>query len=777
MEKFRILAFNQIRKNKGQFISFGLILILAASIFHLGVITKLNFEKSFDEKWEDLNAADVFVTMMKYDYQEEFLDRVKNIDGVSQAENRDCILMNGSVKYSGNEMSMPNVFYNMDDEYTLNEVSIQEDSDESVTNPIYLSYWMKAGGGYGIGDEYNYKVYDIEYTFTVAGFVEDILYGTRSLWITGVYLPEDSYRELDNKVDDSQKAVTLSAKAENISDSREISSEVSDLINGKMHGAYFSSYYDVCKQTRTMLANMEALIFVAFAILIVMVSLLVSNFRINNSIEEEMQNMGALKALGYTGKQIIFIVITPYIGIGAIAIILGSILSYGVLPALESSFNAQTGLIWTQGFSFLALLITVVFILGMIAIISYLSARKIKKLKPIEALRGGIETHNYKRNNFPIDKTKGNVNFILALKNLCGNVRQNILLFVVIIAVTLTTVFAGAMFYNSVIKTEVFIKAITEEMPSVSLSFANGDNEQMKSDIKNMSQVKQALYYNEDNAIFENEKLSLFITEDYSLMNNDICYEGRNPIHENEIALGSMTAENAEIKVGDTITLSFGGNSAKYLITGLIQSVNKNGEIAEITEKGFKQINKKFEPTTLFVYLNDESKTGDFIEGMTKKYNNNIVGNVDYVKSIDSAMGVFVNIIGIMCGAIVLVTALIVIMILYLLIKTVIVRKKQEMGILKSMGYTTRQLILQTALSFMPTTLMATLIGSLISFRYMNSIFEVLFSGLGIMKVSFSIPLTMLIVIIVGLTVFTFIISVILSRRIKYISAYSLIKE
>ncbi|PRR82760.1 ABC transporter permease [Clostridium vincentii] len=777
MEKLRILAFNQIRKNKGQFISFGLILILAASIFHLGVITELNFGKSFDEKWEKLNAADIFVTMMKYDYQDEFLDRVKKIDGVSQAETRDCILMNGSVKYSGNEMNMPNVFYNMDDEYTFNELSIQGDSDESVTNPIYLSYWMKAGGGYGIGDEYNYKVEDTNYTFTVAGFVEDILYGTRSLLITGVYLPEDSYRKLDNQVDVSQKAITVSAKAENILDSREISSKVSDLINGKMQGSYFSSYYDVCKQSRTMLANMEALIFIAFAMLIVIVSLLVSNFRINNSIEEEMQNMGALKALGYTGKQIILVMITPYIGIGAITIVLGSILSYGLLPALESSFNSQTGLIWIQGFSFSALLVTVAFILGMIATISYLSARKIKKLKPIEALRGGIATHNFRKNHFPIEKTKGNVNFILALKNLCGNVRQNILLFVVIVAVTLSTIFAGTMFYNSVIKTEVFMKAITEEMPSVSLSFANGDNEIVKSDIENMSEVKQVLYYNEDNAIFEDEKLPLFITEDYSLMDNDICYEGRNPIHENEIALGSTTAKNSSLTVGDTITLSYGGNSSKYLITGLIQSVNYNGEAAEITEKGFKQINEKFDPTNLYVYLNDESETGDFIDEMTEKYNNNIVGSMDYVKSADSAIGVFVNVIGIMCGVILLVTALLVVMILYLLIKTVIVRKKEEMGILKSMGYTTRQLIFQTALSFMPTTFVATLIGSLIGFRYMNSILAVLLSGLGIMKISFSIPIAMLIIIVVGLPVFAFLISVMLSRKIKYISAYSLIKE
>lgn len=779
MEKIRILAWNNIKKNLAQYITFGIILTISALMLHLGVITKLTFEDSFSEKWEEQNAADVFLTVSNNTYDKTWIEDIKAMDSVSKVEVRDGILLNGSVPYGGNDMDIVQNMFRLEDcignDGAMNQIAMIEKSDVNYDNPIYLSYWMKLSGGYKLGDTYIYTMKDKKYEFTVAGFVEDMQYGSNLLSVVGAFLPKEGYEALDKKVEDAQNTSTILVAAKDIAQRKEISQKISELTNGKLTSFSASGYYDKCKE-RTVTADIGGAIFIIFAALVVLVSLLVSNFKISNSIDEEMQNMGALKALGYTGKQIIAFIIAPYMCIGLISVVLGIGVSYLLLPVLKMAFNAQTGFIWSPGFSLMAAVITVVSILILIFIASYLSAKKIRKLKPIEALRGGIETHNFRKNYFAMAKTKGNVNIILALKSFAGNMRQNILLLIVLVAVTISALFAGTMFYNTVIETEKFCYAITEENPSLSLKFADKDLSAIKKNIAGMENANQVLYYNQDVATFKGENLPLLITQDYSLMANDICYEGRNPEHSNEIALGSESAKKAGVGIEDSITITFGEVSEEYIITGLVQAVNYSGVVAELTEEGFLKLNPNFKPSTMYVYLKDDSKTAEFINNAKAKYPN-IIESVDYVKSTESGISIFVKIIGTMCGVIILFTALLIIMILYLLIKTVITHKKQEMGILKAMGYTTRQLVLQTACSFVPTAIIATVLGAIIGRIYMNSILVGMLSSLGIMKMNFNMPTLMVVGSVIAIIVFTFLMSVFLSGKIKKISAYSLIKE
>lgn len=51
---------------------------------------------------------------------------------------------------------------------------------------------------------------------------------------------------------------------------------------------------------------------------------------------------------------------------------------------------------------------------------------------------------------------------------------------------------------------------------------------------------------------------------------------------------------------------------------------------------------------------------------------------------------------------ILILSAIIIVFVLYLLVRTMLNNKQMDYGILKSLGFTTGQLILQTAMSFMP---------------------------------------------------------------------------
>ena len=778
MEKIRILTRNSIKKNKGQYCSLALIIVIASLMFTLGVTSKLGFEKSFDEKWDKYNAAEYFNIVSQSDYSDDLLNKIKNVDGVKYTEKRECILIAGDIKFGENEMSMPHVFHNMDDIKNLDQVGIVEKATKEYNNPIYISYWMKSGGGYNIGDQFKFKTNDKDYEFTVAGFVEDMNYGRNAAVGLGVYLNNDDYNKLKNQVDQSKKAVNISCDVDNLQNAKEVSSKIGEILTKELKSPYRSCYYEVSKNIRIMTANVIEMMLIAFAVIIVLVSLLVSNFRINNSISEEMQNMGALKAMGYSGKQIILSVICPYILTGIIAAIIGSSLSFLVLPVFESALNSQTGLLWEEGFNIKSIILTVVVIFTLVTIIAYSSARKIKHLKPITALRDGVKTHNFKKNYFPIETTKGNINLIIALKNLIRYLKQNILLLIVSIVVSLAIIFTEVLFYNICYVPKPFLNAINEEIPSVSFNITDSEKKnEIKNSIEKLDSVNKTLYYDSDNVSVKGEKTPTIIVEDYSLLENNLCYEGRNPEHDNEVALGNVLAKDKNLSIGDTVEINFSGNSKKYLITGLIQHVDNNGIVCEFTKEGFSKINNNFSPSNLYVYLNDEDKAEEVVNEVIDRYGDNIGSQVNYVKTREAAMGVFLNIAGLILVIIVVATTLIITLILYLLIKTSITNRKQEIGILKSIGYTTWQLIMQTTFSFLPTIIVGSVLGSIIGYFKMNSIILMIFKSIGVMRMQLYIPGFVVITSALAIIIVSFIISILISKGIKKISAYSLIKE
>ena len=140
-------------------------------------------------------------------------------------------------------------------------------------------------------------------------------------------------------------------------------------------------------------------------------------------------------------------------------------------------------------------------------------------------------------------------------------------------------------------------------------------------------------------------------------------------------------------------------------------------------------------------------------------------------------MGVFLNIAGLILVIIVVATTLIITLILNLLIKTSKTNRKQEIGILKSIGYTTWQLIMQTTFSFLPTIIVGSVLGSIIGYFKMNSIILMIFKSIGVMRMQLYIPGFVVITSALAIIIVSFIISILISKGIKKISAYSLIKE
>ena len=114
---------------------------------------------------------------------------------------------------------------------------------------------------------------------------------------------------------------------------------------------------------------------------------------------------------------------------------------------------------------------------------------------------------------------------------------------------------------------------------------------------------------------------------------------------------------------------------------------------------------------------------------------------------------------------------------MYVIIKSLIARRKQEFGIYKEIGYTSTQLILQVVFGFFPVTFISSIISALLGIFYLPVTYNSIFNIIGVVKNNFEISISFLLLCVLILTVVNLVISILLSLPIKKISAYSLIKE
>ncbi len=781
MGKFILLSRYHFRKNKGQYFSFSVIVLIAAMLFGLGLITMRNVGKMYEDKFEQYNCADVFYTLYDNDWKDAYYDEVKEIDGVLDAETRTNIMLSGEASYKEAGNTLGHIFFNMEEQHKMNKIeTIGETLDFAVLeNPIYISYWMKTNGC-NIGDTYQFVSGNQTYYFTIAGFVEDLMYGNNNCGNIAVYLPDKAFRTMYGEVSENAHAKTLSLQIADREEGKKVFTKLGKILTGNLTKSYTYTYgyFEMCKRNRTVTGEILATMLVAFSLLLVIITIFVINFRIKSSMEEELQNMGVLTSMGYTTRQVIWSVVIPYLILGLLCVLLGLIGSNLFLPVIQNIFAKLSGLLWKKPFDISSMAIVLTVIMCLILFTALFSARKIRRLHPIEALRSGIKHHSFKRNYFPLEKTRANLHIVFALKGFINSMKQSIFLFVILTVMTFTTVYMTSGLYNSTLKSDKFINVISEENPTVLLTTYNHQqSEEIKSDLYKDDRVREVLYYDTQNVLIGEDTVGTFVIDEYEKLTNDICYAGRTPKHDNEIVIGSYVADSLGVNVGDQVKVKYGLKSLEYLIVGLIQSPNYNGAACEMTSEGFKRLSEEFEQTTLYIYLKDSKESGTYTDEIAKKYKDKLVSYCDQQSMIDEVFDNFIPIMVMVVGIISIVVVALVIVVLYMIIKTMISHRKQELGISKALGYTTKQLSLQLSYSLFPALSLGSILGGILGYFFLNKLWLLCFYGVGIRKVTLTVPVLWAIFVVVIMILFSTIVSVVMARRIKHISPIKLIRE
>ncbi|MBO5032350.1 MAG: ABC transporter permease [Lachnospiraceae bacterium] len=294
-------------------------------------------------------------------------------------------------------------------------------------------------------------------------------------------------------------------------------------------------------------------------------------------------------------------------------------------------------------------------------------------------------------------------------------------------------------------------------------------------DLQNDSGIETVLKYTVGTVTIGDAPVTVFACENFSKVSNDLCYLGENPDDKNEIALGSTFEE--KYKPEDQIEIQNGDISYSYEITGFVQSVNYQGNICEFSMEGYEALHPETIVPSLYVYLQNGIDARKVIEEIGESYGDKIAKQVNYQKMTETTREMYSGITSIIVIVIFALTILIVLFVLYIVIKTLLVQRKQELGIYKAIGYSNWQLTVQMLGSFLPSSILAVLLSAVLGFIYVPLINRFIFRSIGAMKNHMEVSFAFLMIFALIQIAVNLIISISLTKPVRKISAYALIKD
>ncbi len=776
MGKLFLIARSNMRKAKGQTVAIVALILLAAILLNLWLMLSMDYKANFDRYHDKLNAEHVTLLVDDTNKVQKFLSQTLESDPeVKEFRLDNCMYMVGTFSYNDGQMNGQFIFMDKQTAIsrTIGKAEIVEESN--LTSGVYLPVLYKSDD-YSIGKTIELTIGSHPVTYPVCGFFNSVMMGSHNCALTQIILTRDKYAELEElnyAYQTTLCSVRLNKKTSNLTYEAKIKAIVSESFPNTQMA---SNCYDIVAQSRYISQGICSAIMSVMAFFVLLIALVVIVSNIINYIQVNIKNLGALKATGYTSGQLVLSLLLQFLGLAFIAALLGAALSYTLFPAINTMMIAQTGIPYAIHFLPLPVIISLIILGGTVALSVWLSARRIKKIEPIVALRSGVQTHNFKKNRVPLEKTRAPLNLALALKTTLSGVKHNITVCITLLVLSLVVVFSGLMTENIIVDMTPFLNLIVGETADSAINVQVETEDDFLEVLNSDSRTEKVYLYNSLNVSHVGgAELMATLCDDFSKVNNQsVVFKGRFPKFDNEIAIAAKYAKEKGFAIGNEIEITANGKTEKYLISGFTQITNNLGRDCLLTRQGYERLGE-LTSVTYYIKLAEGTDIDAFNEEMKGDFEGNVNAVINYSAAIDATAGVYVSMMTIIVSAILILSAVIIAFVLYLLVRTMLNNKKRDYGILKSLGFTTKQLILQTALSFMPAIIISTVIGLIISCLTINPLLSLFFSSLGIVKFTFDIPIVFATIAGIALILLSFGIACLLSLKIKKIAPRNLL--
>lgn len=777
MSKSILLARTNLRRAKGQAAAIVVLMLLASMMLNLWLMLATDYRQNFDRCHDRLNAEHVTLSVdgSGGELRELLAETMEKDSRTDCFFLGDAMHMVGIFEYNGGEVNSWFVFLEKEAALTRPVGRAELVEDGGLTSGIYMPALYKSDS-IDVGKTVKISIGSNEVEYTVCGFYNSAMAGSHNCSMCELILTADKYRELKES-GYAPEATLCSVRLTDRDESAAYEAMLKNAVSSGYPQANMSSNsYELVAQSRYISQMICAGILSAMALFVLLIVLVVTASNIVNYIQESMRNLGALKAVGYTSGQLIRSLLMQFLGLSLTAAAVGAGLSYGLFPGINAMMAAQTGIPYQTRFLPLPFLATLAVSCGAVGLTVWLAARRIRGIEPIVALRQGLQTHNFRRNPVPLEGTGAPLQLALALKTTLSGVKHNVTVCITMLVLSLVVVFSGVMTRNVIMDMTPFINMIVGETADSCISINKETEEAFLREINADERVEKIyLYTSLEVRQVGGSGLMATMSEDFSEANNqDVVFEGRFPRFDNEIAVAGKYAGENKLGLGEEIVITANGKEAAYIISGFTQITNNLGKDCLLTRAGYERLGE-LQDANYYLNLTD----GTDIDGFNKEVKERFGDAVNVTINIDSTLkggtSVYISLMIFLVLAVLVLSVLVIAFVLYLLVRTTLTNKKKDYGILKALGYTTRQLILQTALTFMPAIVISTAVGVAGCCLIINPLVALFLSGIGIVKCTFIVPVGLIAAEAAGLVFLAFCIACLLSLKVRKLAPRTLL--
>ena len=747
-----LLVRSNLKKSRKTSFAFFLLLMATMLLSYTGSQLTEGFRRLYQEKAAETNSADFAAVLPRNfceRYQEEIAGFRQAEEEILVMETSDALLLRNMDIQAGNGEPVNGswMIRNADREGTLSSLKIVEYMDQMPENGIYVPYVCRTFFGFGLGDMLTISSGEWEETFIIAGFTEDVLFGSRSN--IAFDLPQASFRSLEEKTGADCDAAVVMIKTEGSVGG--LANRFSEFVAGKSDGEMFYNTSDInyAEASRSNNLNIYVAVMNAASFIGIAACFMVIWFHMRNTLDKDLKELGTLKAVGYGGGQIVMSYVLQFLFLGLAGGMAGIGFSQCIMPAVIKNIATDIGFVWNTAFLGRAAGRNLLAVLLVIGAVTLFLSRGIFRIRPVEAIqeRGKVLLSG-RKGGMTMESSPFPVNLSIIFKMISSERIKSILTGVVISVIMCVAGFAVILYVRLVNDEGGMLQVTGTEVYSVNVQPSRPEDAAEIAREMEREGVRKVMLAVEpgssrllcDNGVYA----ALGVYSDYGALENPSLYAGRYPKHENETAISGNLAEALGKEIGDTIEVSQifqeAAGEGTFLIVGLTQGTYTGGMDIYLTMEGLALVDPGAQWQTVHIYLEEGIDAEEYCSRLEERFLDRISYAGGFERVFYSQLAPIISSLSGMVSFIMAVMFLLVIIMGYFVTNSILLTHKRDFGIMKALGYSNGQIIFQTVVTFMLYIAGGSLLGGIALYFGSNAVLAGLFRGMGVYRLTFRFP-------------------------------------
>jgi len=449
---------------------------------------------------------------------------------------------------------------------------------------IGIPVLLKEMYGMEIGNQIILTANNVTKEFVIKEFILDSMMNSTMTSSTRILLSDEDFKRLEGQVGENEYLIEAY-----FPNSKEASNFQTAYENAGLPQNGQAITYTIIFMLSALTDIMTVFVLLMVSILLIIVSFICVKFTIMGALEEEIGEIGTMKAIGLPFAEIRDLYLHKYRALALAGVVVGTILALLTSRVFTNHISATFGNMKISALAVISSLVVGCLVFLLINFYCKKILRKIKKVTVVDALvsgngfendKGGIKDGLYKSKKLP-------VNALMAIREVLYKFNNWIIVFaVVLIAVLMMLIPVNLM---NTFEAPAFITYMGSSLEDILIEVENGQN--LETSYANVKQVLE----NDDGienyhtyrrvgvqtTDTENERMNLHVDCGNQSGNGLQYLNGKAPEGESEIAISYLNANKIGRGVGDTMVLFFDHQEQEVVISGIYQDVTSGGYTAK----------------------------------------------------------------------------------------------------------------------------------------------------------------------------------------------------